>query len=209
MKRLEPIRLPGWAPPLLIAAAAVPIVAAFALGGPPAGLAAGALAVTALLVFAARARYLEPIAVASSPGDRFRLLVVALADVDEPDTARAITRIADAGADATGLDRPEVLVLAPAPTSGLARWASDLEGGRYEAQRRLAVSLAALSAAGADVSGRVGDPEPLQATEDVLCTFPAQEVAFVTPDDSEPEAARALDAVRRRLDRPVRSLAVS
>jgi hypothetical protein len=208
MKKLEPMRLPPWAPPLVIAAFAVPIVAAFALGGPPAGLAAGALAAATLIVIASRARFLEPIAVAASPRDRYRLLVVALADLDRPSTARAIADLADAGADATGLDadRPEVLVLAPAPTTGLERWASDLEGGRYEAQRRLAVSLAALSAAGADASGRVGDPEPLQATEDALVTFPAQEVAFVTGADAGPEAGRVLEAVRTRLDRPVRSL---
>ena len=187
------------------------MLAAFSIGGPGLGLAAGALAGAAVIVVAARARFDEPIEVATSPRDRYRLLVVALADLDRPDAAHAITRIAEAGADATGLDRdrPEVLVLAPAPTSGLDRWASDLEAGRYEAQRRLAVSLASLSAAGADASGRVGDPEPVQATEDALCTFPAQEVAFVTETGSDQRARDVLEAVRRRLDRPVRSVSVA
>jgi hypothetical protein len=134
---------------------------------------------------------------------------VALADVDQPDTAKSLVAAADEGARSTGLERerPEVLVLAPALNTRMAHWASDLDEARFEAQRRLAVSVATLTAAGADAHGTVGDSEPLQATEDTLRTFPAQEVAIVTgPENGQHEL---VGEVRRRLDRPVRSVAAS
>ena len=77
---------------------------------------------------------------------------------------------------------------------------------RLDAQRRLALSIATLAAAGLEARGRVGDADPVQAVEDCLRTFPAQEVVFVTPPGSEDGAVAD---VRRRLDRPVRALAAS
>jgi hypothetical protein len=46
----------------------------------------------------------------------------------------------------------------------------------------------------------VGDSDPVQAVEDTLRMFPAQEVVFVAGGD---EAGKVED-VQRRLDRPVR-----
>jgi hypothetical protein len=46
----------------------------------------------------------------------------------------------------------------------------------------------------------VGDTDPVQAVEDVLRTFPAQEVVFIT----DRERPGGVEEVRRRLDRPVR-----
>ncbi len=51
-------------------------------------------------------------------------------------------------------------------------------------------------------TGQVGDADPVQAVEDALRTFPAQEVVFVTG----PGHQQDVDEVRRRLDRPVRIL---
>lgn len=200
------MRFRAWALPLIVAALAVPITAAFIFGGPPAGLAAGALAVFVLLWVAARARFDVEIEVAPAPGDRYRLLVVALRDVTDTGDAEALAAAAGQGASATGLaaERPEVLVLAPALNTRLSHWASDLGRAREDAQRRLAVSIAALSGAGADARGRVGDSEPLVAVEDTLRSFPAQEVAFVLA--GTPDEAALLREVRRRLDRPVRAL---
>lgn len=208
MRRLQTIRLGAWAAPVIIAAVAVPVLAAFAVAGPGLGLAAGALAAAAVIVFAARARFDEPIEVAQGPRDRYRLLVVALADVDDPDKAGSLTAAADEGARSTGLeDRPpEVLVLAPALNTRVAHWLSDLDEARFEAQRRLAVSVATLTAAGADAHGKVGDSEPMQATEDALRTFPAQEVAFVTAPGATAAERKLLGEVRRRLDRPVSAI---
>ena len=56
---------------------------------------------------------------------------------------------------------------------------SDLGQAREAAARMLAISLAALAAAGLDASGRVGDSDPVQAISDELPTFPAREVLLV------------------------------
>ena len=60
-----------------------------------------------------------------------------------------------------------------------------------------------LAAAHLDARGQVGDTDPVQAVEDTLRSFPAQEVVFVTGPGHQSE----VEEVRRRLDRPVRVLA--
>jgi hypothetical protein len=206
VRKLEPIKLRAWTLPLIVLALAVPIVTAFRFGGPGAGLATGALAAAVILVLAARARFDEAIEVAASPDDRYVLLVVATDPIEDPSQTGAIAGIASAGAKATGkgLARaPDVLVLAPALNTRMAQWASDLGEGRLEAQKLLAVSLGSLAAAKVDAHGAVGDSDVVQAVEDTLRTFPAQEVVFVTSSGHQPE----VEEVRRRLDRPVRVLA--
>jgi hypothetical protein len=205
VRKLEPLQLPPWALPLIVIALITPAIAAFALAGPSAGLAVGALTVGAIVVIAARARFDEEIEVGASPGDRYRLLVVAMEAVETPGIAGAVAELARAGADATGASRegqPQVLVLAPAVNTTVAHWLSDLRKARQDAQRRLAVSLGTLAAARADARGQVGDSDPVQAVEDALRTFPAQEVVFVTGPGHDDAVAE----VRRRLDRPVRTL---
>ncbi len=73
-----------------------------------------------------------------------------------------------------------VLVLAPALNSQLRYWASDDEGARAEAQRRLDASLAALAEDGVAARGEIGDSDPLQAVEDALRTFGADEIVIST-----------------------------
>jgi hypothetical protein len=191
--------------PLIVLAIALPIVVAFGFAGPPGGLAVGAAAVAVILVLAARARFDEPIEVAAAPPDHFAMLVVLEAPLDDPNLAGAIEEIASAGAKATrsGTDhRPEVLLLAPATNTAVAHWLSDLRQARFDAQRRLTLSMATLASADIDARGAVGDSDPVQAVEDTLRTFGAQEVVFVTPAGD----ARDVEQVRRRLDRPVRVL---
>src|SRR3954468_22079761 len=206
MDKLQPLQVRPWLWPLIILALVVPPVAGFATGQPPVGLALGAAMVAILLIIAARARFDEPIEVGRSPADRFTLLVVAIAAVEEPATAEALLGIVAAGAGATGggaARRPGLLVLAPALNTRMAHWLSDVRDARFEAQRRLALSVGTLSAAGLEARGQVGDTDVVQAVEDVLRTFPAQEVAFVTPPGREREA---VNDVKRRLDRPVQVL---
>src|SRR5215211_7442910 len=93
-----------------------------------------------------------------------------------------------------------ILVVAPALNNPVSHWLSDLRQARLAAQERLAVSLAVLTTAGIDARGSVGDSDPLQATEDVLRSFPASEVVLVTRRDSD---SRLVHEVKRRLDRPV------
>jgi hypothetical protein len=202
MRKLEPVQLKAWTLPLIVVGVAVPIVAGFMLGGPPAGLAVGGIAAAVIVVVAVKTRFEEPMEVAASPGDRYRLLVVAVVAIEDPGLADSIAQIAEAGARSTGSDGREVLLLAPALNRPVAHWLSDLRGARFDAQRRLALSVGTLAAAGIEAHGEVGDTDPVQAVEDVLRTFPAQEVAFV----AGPDHAGEVEEIRRRLDRPVRAL---
>lgn len=74
----------------------------------------------------------------------------------------------------------EVLVVCPALNSRLRTWASDEDGAREAAQGRLDATVASLRAAGVSVSGLVGDGDPLQALEDALRGFPADEIVIST-----------------------------
>jgi hypothetical protein len=74
----------------------------------------------------------------------------------------------------------QVLVVCPALNSPLRHWASDEDAARAAAQERLARSLARLSEAGVEARGQVGDAEPLQAMEDALRTFGADEIIIST-----------------------------
>jgi hypothetical protein len=209
VRKLEPLRLPSWALPFVVLALIAPAIIAFSLGGPPVGLAIGALTASSLIVLAARARFDEQIEVPPPAADRYMLLAVALIAIDSPALTEPIAEAVRAGAASTGASarEPEVLVLAPAVNSPLAEWLSDLDRARFDAQRRLALSIGGLAAAGVNARGQVGDSDPVQAIEDVLRTYPAREVVFVTGADGA--ATGALEEVRRRLDRPVRQVVAS
>jgi hypothetical protein len=206
MRRLLPLVLRSRSLPLLVFALIFPSVASFTLLGPQFGLAAGALSVGVLLVYAARARYDEAIAVAASPDDRYRLLVVAGRPLDQPELATRVAAVAGEGQRVLGAGSaagPELLVLVPARASRLDRWASDVGPARDQAQRSLALSLASLATAGLDARGCVGDADAVQAIEDELHSFPAREVVLV---DGPGIGSREVEEVRRRLDRPVTRL---
>jgi hypothetical protein len=204
MKRLVPLVIRPWMLPLIVAALVVPIVAGFAVAGPPLGLALGAVAVAALLIVAATARYDEPIVVVPSSDLRYRLLVVAAAAVADPARVAQITANATEGTRAIGgTEPPLVHVLVPLPLRRLDRWASDLGGARDRAAGALAASLAAFGRTGMEVTGSAGDANPVQAVGDLLAEFPAREVVIVDADGIGPQEA---EEVGRRLDRPVRLL---
>jgi nucleotide-binding universal stress UspA family protein len=73
-----------------------------------------------------------------------------------------------------------VLVVTPALNSPLRHWASDEDNARVEAQKRLDASLDRLRSLGIDAKGEVGDGEPLQAMEDALRLFGADEIIIST-----------------------------
>jgi hypothetical protein len=196
MRRLTPVELKPWTLPLLAVAISVPIIAAFALGGPGAGTAAGALVAAAIVVIAVRSPFDEEIEVASPRSGGPGVLVVATAPIEGP---RAVEAVVASRARAGG-EAATILVVAPALNNPVSHWLSDLRQARLAAQERLAVSLAVLTTAGIEARGSVGDSDPLQATEDVLRSFPASEVVLVTRPDSD---ARLVREVRRRLDRRV------
>jgi hypothetical protein len=74
----------------------------------------------------------------------------------------------------------DVLVIAPALSSPVRYWASDVDGARAAAQARVDASLAALAAAGERARGDVGDADPLQALDDGLRTFGGDEIIVST-----------------------------
>jgi hypothetical protein len=113
----------------------------------------------------------EPVRSRTGEGRR-RILVVA----NETVAGRALRAevVARAGDDA------DVLVVCPALNSPLRHWASDEDGARSEAERRLGESLASLAAAGVEARGEVGDADPVQAMDDALRTFGADEIVIST-----------------------------
>jgi hypothetical protein len=200
----------AWKLPLIVAAIAVPIVAAFLagaflVGGPAFGFAAGALAVLVLLVVAARQRPREPIGAAPAGEAAGRILVVAACPVDDPGAVAAIAREARPGADGA---RPHVLVLAPASIGFLDRWASDVEAARRHAQERLVTTVAALAKAGVEAEARVGDEDVVQAVEDLLGSYPADEVILITGGQADESGSAAASELRSRLRPRFRHLAL-
>jgi len=109
----------------------------------------------------------------SSPGERKRILVVANETVAGRALRGAIVHRIEG-------DDADVLVVCPALNSPLRHWTSDEDGARANAQDRLDTSLAALAEEGVEARGEVGDADPLQAIEDALRTFGADEIIIST-----------------------------
>ena len=190
----------AWLLPVIVLAITVPIVAGFLIAGPGLGVAVGALVGALLVLVVARMRPDRQIEVAAAPDAGHRLLVIALVAIEEPAAAGAIAR-------ASGGD--EVLVLAPASNRALAHWADDLDEAREHAQRRLVLSLGTLAAAGVEARGTVGDADPVQAVEDTLREYAADEAILVAaPVEGMGSEARTLSELRARLERPVRLVEV-
>jgi|SRR5215211_156553 len=197
------IHLRAWTLPLIVAALAVPVVAGFWLGGPPAGMAVGFIAAASLIVIAARAQPVGPILAARSSDELQHVLIVLSHELDDPAAVEYVAEQIDAEAGS------EVRLLAPAKSGLLDRWASDLDSARKEAQRKLVISTASLSAAELDTRGATGDENIVRAVEDELRTFPASEVIIVTGGDEEdPEGTRAAQELADRLRQPMSRVVV-
>jgi len=74
----------------------------------------------------------------------------------------------------------KVLVVTPALNSRVRTITSDVDPAREQAQQRLDASLARLREDGIDAQGEVGDGDPLQAIEDALRTFGADQIVIST-----------------------------
>jgi len=181
--------------PLIVALIAVPVVAAMLLGvitieGTALGLAAGAAAVATLIVIAARARPGGAMEVAAHRDAEHRLLIVASSEVS-PEAAEQIRLHGEGAAD--------VRLVVPLRSRRIDRWLSATDDARDAAQTLLAHSAGALVAAGLPVSGSLGDNDPVQALEDELRSYPADQVIWVSaPGEPEPSAE-----VRERLGIPL------
>jgi GABA permease len=100
-----------------------------------------------------------------------RVLVIANETVDGADLREALS----------GHGATEVLVVAPALSSRVRFWVSDIDPARRRAATRLARSLRGLAGNGIEVEGS----EPLQAIADGLRVFSADEIVLVTHAEDE------------------------
>jgi hypothetical protein len=153
------------------------IAVASGAGGKWAGLAVFVVLTLAVGALQMRRRHeeaVEPTRTASKSGEgERRILVVA------NETVGGRTLLDEIRRHSEGV-KEEILVVVPALNSALRHWTSDEDAARGAAQQRLDASLARLAENGIVARGEVGDGEPLQAIEDALRTFGADEVIIST-----------------------------
>ncbi len=105
--------------------------------------------------------------------DEHRILVIA----NETVGGGALRKQIDQQAEGK---KTAVLVVSPALNTPIRHWASDEDPAREEARQRLERSLERLRETGIEARGEVGDADPLQAIEDALRTFGADEIIIST-----------------------------
>jgi GABA permease len=177
----------------------------FVAAGTVAVIVANAVAGTTVLVVVC---VLAAVAVAAAyvvGRPRARRLPAAPAHVGPPDERRALLLLGEnvpgrASLAALHERCDRVLVVAPARTSSLRHWASDVDGARDQARARMEDAVSRARAAHLDASGVVGDDDPLAAIEDALRTFGGDEVVAATSDQE------LLAALRDRYAIPVTSV---
>src|ERR671924_69214 len=104
----------------------------------------------------------------------------------------------------------EVLLVCPALNSRVRTWTSDEDPARAAAQARLDASLERLRSEGISARGEIGDGDPLQALEDALRMFPADEIVVSThpPGRSHWLEQGVVEQARQRYDVPVSHVVV-
>jgi hypothetical protein len=110
------------------------------------------------------------------------LIAIVTEAFGSPESVDALKREVESGDGAT-----EVRLVAPAvEINPLHHTLGDIDKPREEAKERLEGAVAAARAAGLEVSGEVGDPDPVQAAQDALLKKPADEILiFAHADDSQ------------------------
>jgi len=111
-------------------------------------------------------------------------------------------------AGARGENGTSVLVVAPAVSSRVARLTGDEEAYTH-ADEYVDATVRALTDLGYTARGHVGSHDPLQATDEGLREFPAEEIVFVLRGGDETQWLEQgiVDIGRRRYAVPVRELA--
>jgi hypothetical protein len=135
--------------------------------------------------------------------DRKKLLVVATAPI-EPGPLQDAVR-AHAG------DEAEIRVVAPASDVSPLQWlASDEDEAREKAAVVATEAAESVGPEAARTDAEVGDTDPVQAIEDALRTFPADEVLVVTrsEDDASWLEQDSAEEARERFGVPVTRLTV-
>lgn len=188
---LKPIWLP-----VVVTAIVVPTALAAIFGGPGLAIVVAIVLLGAIVVIAARGRSTEPIEAPAAGDDRHRVLLAVTAPVADAAAAEAVVRAAEAGGD-----RPtEILALAPTRPHFLDRWAGDVAAAEAEARHMLEVTVARLRREHLDARAEIGDADIVQAVEDALGDFPADEVVLVTgPTGDDAAGAAAARSLSGRL----------
>jgi hypothetical protein len=194
---------------LIVAVLVAPIVLAAIIWDSSVALGvAGGLAVGLLFAFLMRREDRTPQRVDlrrrdAGDGEGRRILVVA----NETLTGEALRNeieLRSEGKDA------EIRVVCPALNTRLKTWASDEDSARSAATERLASMLQTLAADGLPAEGDIGDGDPVQAMEDELRKFPADEVIISThpPGRSNWLERGVVERARERFEVPVTHVVV-
>ncbi len=131
-------------------------------------------------------------------GEQHRILVVA----NETLSGAALR---DEIEHRAGGEDTEVFVVCPALNTKLKTWTSDDDGARARAHARLQGMLDALDRDGFKATGDIGDGDPVQALEDGLRVFGADEVIVSThpPGRSNWLERDVVERARERFDVPI------
>ncbi len=135
--------------------------------------------------------------------DRKKLLVVATAPVAAGPLRDAVRK--HAGGEA------EIRVVAPASDVSPLQWlASDEDAAREKAAGVASEAAESVEPEAARTEAEVGDTDPVQAIEDALRTFPADEILVVTrpEDDASWLEQDSAQEARERFGVPVTRLTV-
>jgi GABA permease len=163
-------------------------------------------AVALLVAWALRSRQRPPPEMAPRTGGSgdgvHRILVVADEGLTSSAFRDAIKLSAQAGPT-------EAFVTAPALASRLGRLTGD-EGSYTEARRHLEETLRELAAIGVDARGEIGARDPIQAADDALRVFAADELVFATHAESDANWLEqdVVEIARNRYGVPVTHIAV-
>ncbi len=161
----------------------------------------------AAIVLWARSRSNEPVLKPAVPhvsaADERRILVIANETVGGEELL-SILRQKSEGV------RERVHVVCPALNSQVRHWASDEDAARAAAQDRLGASLGRLREHGVQADGEVGDGDPLQAIEDALRTFGADEIVISTHPEGRSHwlERNVVGLARERFDVPISHVVV-
>jgi hypothetical protein len=127
-----------------------------------------------------------------------RILVVANETVAGRELLEELRRLTAGG-------ETDVLVVAPALNSRLRYLFADVDEAREQAEQRLTRSLELLRASGVAARGAVGDSDPVQAIDDALREFGADEIVISThpPERSNWLEKKTVERARQRFDLPI------
>jgi universal stress protein family protein len=187
---------------VIVTVLVAPVVVAAILfdSGVALGVAGGLLlGLVFAMVARRRAEPAEQVTLKASPdSDRHRILVVA----NETLTGAALRREIEQRARSSNA---ELRVVCPALNTKVKHWASDEDEARANAGDRLNEIIAALERDGFAAQGDIGDGDPVQAIEDALRQFPADEVIVSThpPGRSHWLEREVVERARERFPIPV------